>query len=183
MFNKENCSLEMHSSINAFSNELKNIRTGRVSPDILKTIVVDSYGSKTPLTQLSNVNNLDNMTLNVNVWDTSLIKSIEKTILDSNLGVNPQTDGSNILLKFPELSAERRKELVKIISEISEKFKISIRGIRRKYIDEIKNFEKGKLLSIDESKQYQDEVQKITDKSIKDIEILTNSKESEILKV
>ena len=73
MFNKENCSSEMQSSINAFSNELKNIRTGRVSPDILKTIVVDSYGSKTPLTQLSNINNLDNMTLNVNIWDLSLI--------------------------------------------------------------------------------------------------------------
>ena len=133
MFDKENCSLEMQSSTNAFANELKNIRTGRVSPDILKTIVVDSYGSKTPLTQLSNINNLDNMTLNVNIWDTSLIKTIEKTILDSNLGVTPQTDGSNILLKFPELTAERRKELVKIISEISEKFKISIRGIRRKF--------------------------------------------------
>ena len=96
MFNKENCSEEMNSSISAFSNELKNIRTGRVSPDILKTIIVDSYGSKTPLTQLSNINNLDNMTLSVNIWDTSLIKIIEKSILDSNLGVNPQTDGSNI---------------------------------------------------------------------------------------
>ena len=122
MFNKDKCSFEMQSSINAFSSELKNIRTGRVSPDILKTIVVDSYGSKTPLTQLSNVNNLDNMTLNVNIWDSSLVKIIEKTILDSNLGVNPQTDGTNILLKFPELTAERRKELVKIISEISEKY-------------------------------------------------------------
>ena len=139
MFNKEKCTFEMQSSINAYSSELKNIRTGRVSPDILKTIVVDSYGSKTPLTQLSNVNNLDNMTLNVNIWDASLVKIIEKTILDSNLGVNPQTDGNNILLKFPELTAERRKELVKIISDISEKFKISIRGIRRKYIDEIKD--------------------------------------------
>ena len=116
MFNKEKCTFEMQSSINAFSSELKNIRTGRVSPDILKTIVVDSYGSKTPLTQLSNVNNLDNMTLNVNIWDASLVKIIEKTILDSNLGVNPQTDGNNILLKFPELTAERRKELVKIIT-------------------------------------------------------------------
>ena len=144
MFNKENCFSEMQSSINAFSVELKNIRTGRVSPDILKTIVVDSYGSKTPLTQLSNINNLDNMTLNVNVWDSSLVKAIEKSILDSNLGVTPQTDGSNLLLKFPELSAERRKELVKIISEISEKFKISIRGIRRKFLDEIKNLEKKK---------------------------------------
>ena len=99
------------------------------------------------------------------------------------MGVTPQTDGNNILLKFPELTAERRKELVKIISEISEKFKISIRNIRRKYIDEIKNFEKEKSFSIDESKKFQDDVQKITDSSIKEIENLTNSKESEILKV
>ena len=183
MFDKDKCISEMNSSIVAFSNELKNIRTGRVSPDILKTIMVESYGSKTPLTQLSNINNLDNMTLNINIWDASLTKVIEKSILDSNLGVTPQSEGNNILLKFPELTAERRKELVKIISEIAEKFKISIRGIRRKYIDEIKNLEKGKSLSIDESKQFQDEVQKITDNSIKDIETLTNSKESEILKV
>ncbi len=183
MFEKEKCSSEMLSSINAFSSDLKNIRTGRVSPDILKTIFVDSYGSKTPLTQLSNINNLDNMTLNVNIWDSSLVKVIEKTILDSNLGVNPQTDGSNILLKFPELTAERRQELVKIISEISEKFKISIRGIRRKYIDQIKNLEKDKSISIDESKKFQDDVQKITDKSINEIDNLTSLKETEILKV
>ena len=183
MFNKENCSKEMQSSIDAFSSELKNIRTGRVSPDILKTIVVDSYGSKTPLTQLSNINNLDNMTLNVNIWDSSLIKVIEKNILDSNLGVNPQTDGTNIILKFPELTAERRKELVKIISEISEKFKISIRGIRRKFLDEIKNLEKDKSISIDESKKFHEDVQKITDSSVNEIETLTNSKQSEILKV
>ena len=183
MFNKDKCSFEMQLSINAFSSELKNIRTGRVSPDILKTIVVDSYGSKTPLTQLSNVNNIDNMTLNVNIWDSSLVKIIEKTILDSNLGVNPQTDGSNILLKFPELTAERRKELVKIISEISEKFKISVRGIRRKFLDQIKNFEKEKTISIDESKRFQDEIQKITDSSIKEIDNLSVSKETEILKV
>ena len=173
----------MQSSVNAFSSELKNIRTGRVSPDILKTIVVDSYGSKTPLTQLSNINNLDNMTLNVNIWDSSLVKIIEKTLLESNLGVNPQTDGSNILLKFPELTAERRKELAKIISEVSEKFKISIRGIRRKFLDEIKNLEKNKSLSIDESKKFQDEIQELTDKSISEIESLTSSKQSEILKV
>ena len=183
MFNKDNCISEMNSTINVFSKELKNIRTGRVSPDILKSIVVDSYGSKVPLTQLSNINNLDNMTLNVNIWDASLVKNIEKSILDSNLGVTPQTDGSNILLKFPELTAERRKELVKIISEISEKFKISIRGIRRKYLDEVKLLEKDKSLSIDDSKKYQDDIQRYTDDSIKEIENLTNTKESEILKV
>ena len=183
MFNKDKCTLEMQSSINAFSIELKNIRTGRVSPDILKTIVVDSYGSKTPLTQLSNVNNLDNMTLNVNIWDSSLVKVIEKSILDSNLGVTPQTDGTNVILKFPELTAERRKELVKIISEISEKFKISIRGIRRKFLDEIKNLEKEKSISIDESKKFQDEIQKLTDSSTNEIEKLSTIKETEILKV
>ena len=183
MFNKDNCLSEMQSSINVFSSELKNIRTGRVSPDILKSIIIDSYGSKTPLTQLSNINNLDNMTLNVNIWDASLVKSIEKTILDSNLGVTPQTDGSSILLKFPELTAERRKELVKIISEISEKFKISIRGIRRKFLDEVKDLEKDKNISIDESKRFQEDIQKLTDNSIKEIENLTISKESEILKV
>ena len=183
MFDKENCSKEMKSSIDAFSNELKNIRTGRVSPDILKTVLIDCYGSKTPLTQISNINNLDNMTLSVNVWDISLIKTIEKSIIDSNLGVTPQTDGANLLLKFPELTAERRKELVKIVSEISEKFKISIRNIRRKYLDEIKLIEKNKSISIDESKQYQDEVQTITNSSIQDIINISNTKESEILKV
>ena len=181
MFNKDNCVLEMKQSVDAFTNELKNIRTGRVSPEILKSIVVDSYGSKTPLTQLSNINNLDNMTLNVSVWDSSLVKIIEKTILESNLGVTPQGDGTNILLKFPELTAERRKELVKIISEVSEKFKISIRTVRRKYLDQIKNNEKE--ISIDESKKFHDEIQKITDNSIKNIENITISKESEILKV
>lgn len=183
MFDKNKCISEMNSSVNAFTSELKNIRTGRVSPDILKTILIESYGSKTPLTQLSNINNLDNMTLNVNIWDGSLLKNVEKSILDSNLGVTPQSDGNNILLKFPELTAERRKELVKFVAEISEKFKVSIRSIRRKYLDEIKKLEKEKSFSIDESKKYQEDIQKITDNSIKDIENLTTSKESEILKV
>ena len=183
MFDRDNCYKDMKITVDAFSNELKNIRTGRVSPDILKNILVDSYGSKTPLTQLSNINNLDNMTLNVNIWDNSLTKNVEKTILDSNLGVTPQSDGSNIILKFPELTAERRKELVKIISEISENFKISIRGIRRKHIDEVKNFEKEKLISVDESKKFQEDIQKITDNAIKDIDNISSAKESDILKV
>ena len=183
MFNSESCNLEMKQSVEAYSNELKNIRTGRVSPDILKSIVVDNYGSRTPVTQLSNINNLDNMTLNVNVWDSSLVKIIEKTILESNLGVTPQVDGNNVLLKFPELTAERRKELVKMISEVAEKYKISIRNTRRKHLDQIKNFEKEKTISLDESKKFQDDIQKITDNSIKNIEDITVLKESEILKV
>ena len=177
------CEEEMQDTIDAYSNELKNIRTGRVSPEILKTVIIDNYGSKLPLTQLSNVNNLDNMTLSVSIWDSSIIKIVEKHILESNLGVTPQTDGNNIILKFPEITSERRKEFVKIISENSEKFKVSIRNIRRKFIDEIKDLEKNKSLSIDESKKNQSEIQKITDSSILSIEDLTKNKESEILKV
>ena len=183
MFDINNCKLEMNSTIDSFNEELKNIRTGRVSPEIMKSVIVDSYGSKTPLTQLSNINNIDNMTLSLSVWDASLIKSIEKSIQESNLGVTPQTDGNNILLKFPEITSERRKELVKYISEISEKFKISIRNIRRKFIDEIKNLEKNKEISLDENKRLQDDIQKITDASIKEIEKILLSKQNEILKV
>src|SRR6056300_1657911 len=160
MFDIKECDSEMKATITAFSNDLKNIRIGRVSPEILKSIIVDSYGSKMPLTQLSNINNLDNMTLSINIWDASLTKIIEKNILESNLGATPQTDGNTILLKFPELTAERRK-----------------------YIDTVKDLEKDKSISIDESKKNQDEVQKSTDNSISEIDKLAKQKENEILKV
>ena len=183
MFNIDDCNQEMDLSIEAFKNDLKNIRTGRVSPDILKTVIIDSYGSKMPLTQLSNINNVDNMTLSISIWDSSLVKSIEKNLLESNLGATPQTDGSNILLKFPELTSERRKELVKLILETSEKFKISIRNVRRKFIDLVKDLEKNKSISIDDSKKFQDDIQKSTDSAISKIEENSKLKENEILKV
>ena len=183
MFNIDDCNQEMDLSIEAFKSDLKNIRTGRVSPDILKTVIIDSYGSKMPLTQLSNINNVDNMTLSISIWDSSLVKSIEKNLLESNLGATPQTDGSNILLKFPELTSERRKELVKLILETSEKFKISIRNVRRKFIDLVKDLEKNKSISIDDSKKFQDDIQKSTDLSISKIDDNSKLKENEILKV
>jgi len=183
MFNIDDCNQEMELSIDAFKNDLKNIRTGRVSPDILKTIIIDSYGSKMPLTQLSNINNIDNMTLSISIWDSSLVKNVEKNLLESNLGATPQTDGNNILLKFPELTSDRRKELVKLILETSEKFKISIRNIRRKYIDMVKDLEKNKTISIDDSKKFQDDIQKSTNSAISKIEENSKLKENEILKV
>ena len=183
MFDIKECENEMKASIEAFSNDLKNIRTGRVSPDILKNIIIDSYGSKMPITQLSNINNLDNMTLSINIWDGTLTKNIEKNLLESNLGATPQTDGNTILLKFPELTAERRKDLVKVINETSEKFKISIRNIRRKYIDLVKDLEKAKSISLDDSKKDQENIQKTTDNYISEIDNLSKQKENEILKV
>ncbi len=136
-----------------------------------------------PLTQLSNINNIDNITLSINIWDASLTKIIEKNLLESNLGANPQTEGNTILLKFPELTSERRKELVKMVNELSERFKVSIRNIRRKYIDFVKDLEKDKKISIDENKKFQDEIQKSTDRSSSEIEDLSKQKENEILKV
>ena len=183
MFDINECDSEMKATITAFLNDLKNIRTGRVSPEILKSIIIDSYGSKMPLTQLSNINNLDNITLSINIWDASLTKIIEKNLLESNLGANPQTEGNTILLKFPELTSERRKELVKMVNELSERFKVSIRNIRRKYIDFVKDLEKDKKISIDENKKFQDEIQRSTDRSSSEIEDLSKQKENEILKV
>lgn len=181
MYDQKNCKLDMEETINAHLNELKNIRTGRVSPDILKNIIVVTYGSSMPLTQLSNINNIDNMTLSVNVWDASLVKNIEKLILESNLGVTPQIDGNNLILKFPEITSDRRKELAKIINDISEKYKVSIRNIRRKYIDIVKLSEKEKEISLDDSKKYIDEIQKLTDEFTQIINLNFSKKESEIL--
>ena len=183
MFDLNDCKIQMLETVQAHESELKNIRTGRVSPDILKTIIVDSYGSKMPLTQLANINNLDNMTLSVSIWDSSLVKGVEKSILESNLGVTPQTDGNNLLLKFPELTSERRKDLVKIINEISEKFKISIRNIRRKFMDIVKNEEKDKSISLDESKKFSEDIQKLTDDFISQIDKNSSNKESEIIHI
>jgi len=183
MFDLNDCKKQMYETVQAHESELKNIRTGRVSPDILKTIIVDSYGSKMPLTQLANINNLDNMTLSVSIWDSSLVKIVEKSILESNLGVNPQTDGNNLLLKFPELTSERRKDLVKIINEISEKFKISIRNIRRKFMDIVKSQEKEKSISLDESKKFNEDIQKLTDDFISQIDKNSSNKESEIIHI
>ena len=183
MFEIKDCEKQMQETVLAHENELRNIRTGRVSPDILKTITIDSYGSKMPLTQLANINNLDNMTLSVTIWDNSLVKIIEKSILESNLGVTPNADGNNLLLKFPEITSERRKELVKIINEISEKFKISIRNLRRKFIDIVKNLEKDKSISLDETKKLLDDIQKLTDRFTSKIDNTSSTKESEILSI
>ena len=183
MFEINDCKDEMNSTISAYIQDVKNIRTGRVSPDVLKNLNIDSYGAKMTLPQLSNINNLDNMTLSINLWDSSLVNIVEKALLESNLGATPQTEGSNILLKFPELTSERRKELAKFSQELSEKYKISIRNTRRKFIDQIKNLEKEKTISIDESKKFQDDVQKCTDTSVQKIEKITKDKEQEILKV
>tara|TARA_B100002051_G_C16422630_1_gene480168 strand:- start:98 stop:646 length:549 start_codon:yes stop_codon:yes gene_type:complete len=174
---------KMENAISHYEKELASIRTSRASTSMLDNIMVDAYNSKTPISQLANINVPDSSTLTIQVWDNSLIKNIETSIIESNLGINPQTDGNIIRLPIPKLSEERRLELTKIASQYSENAKISIRNIRRDSIDEFKIAEKEKEISQDDLKKHTSEIQKITDDFTKKIEDIANAKKNEILTV
>ena len=144
---------KMNSAVSHFEKELNSLRTSRANPSMLDNIFVDAYGSKTPLNQLGNISVQDASTITIQIWDTSLIKSIENAITESNLGINPQTDGQIIRLPIPKLSEERRKEIIKIASEFAENSKVAIRNIRRDFIEISKNEKKDSNLSEDELKR------------------------------
>ena len=174
---------KMESSLKHLEKEFQTIRTSRANPGMLENIFVDAYGSKTPLSQLGNISTPDSSMLTIQVWDTSHLKNIENSILESNLGINPQTDGSLIRLPIPKLSEERRSELTKIASQYSENSKISIRNIRRDFIEIKKNEKKIGELSEDELKKMINEAQNFTDKFTSDIEKLLEQKKTDIMKV
>ena len=174
---------KMSSAVMHYEKELNTLRTSRANPSMLDNIFADAYGAKTPLNQLGNVTVPDSSTITIQVWDNSLVKSIENAILDSNLGINPQIDGSLIRLPIPKLSEERRNELSKIASEFSENSKVAIRNIRREFIDAQKKQKKESNISEDELKKNIDNIQKITDENIERIEKILEIKRSDILKV
>ena len=175
--------LKMKNSIDHFEKELSSLRTSRASISMLDNLMIDVYGSTTPISQLGNINVSDASTLTIQVWDNSIVKKIENTILDSNLGINPQVDGTLIRLPVPKLSEERRLELSKIASQYSENAKIAVRNNRREYLDIIKQQEKDKEISQDELKKISTDVQKITDKYIDFIEKIVTKKKIEITTV
>tara|TARA_B100000965_G_scaffold387141_1_gene390164 strand:- start:141 stop:689 length:549 start_codon:yes stop_codon:yes gene_type:complete len=179
----DSLSTKMKNAMIHYEKELASIRTSRASTSMLDNILVDAYNAKTPISQLANINVPDSSTLTIQVWDNSLIKNIENAIIESNLGINPQTDGNIIRLPIPKLSEERRLELTKIASQYSETAKISIRNIRRDSIDEFKIAEKEKQISQDDLKKHSSEIQKITDDYVKKIEDIALTKKNEILKV
>ena len=174
---------KMQSAVSHFEKELNSLRTSRANPSMLDNISVDAYGSKTPLAQLGNISVQDASTITIQVWDTSLVKLIENAITESNLGINPQTDGQLIRLPIPKLSEERRIEIIKIASEFAENSKITIRNIRRDYIEISKNEKKDSNLSEDELKRKLNEIQKITDNNIEKIDKILELKKTDILKV
>ena len=174
---------KMDNTLLFFEKELSSVRTSRASVTMLDNIQVDSYGAKTPINQLGNISIPDANLITIQVWDVNLINSIEKAILESNLGINPQTDGQLIRLPIPKLSEERRNELAKVVSQYAENSKIAIRNIRREIMDSIKKDEKDKNISQDEMKKKSSDVQKITDEYVSKIDLITSKKQTEILKV
>ncbi len=181
--NLQDLDIKMASTIEHFEKELQTIRTSRANPTMLENIFIDAYGSKTPVNQLGNISTPDSSMLTIQVWDVSLIKNIENSILESNLGINPQIDGALIRLPIPKLSEERRNELTKIASQYAENFKISIRNIRRDFIEVKKREKKDSNLSEDELKKFLSDAQIYTDKYIANIDKILEQKKSDIMKV
>ena len=173
----------MEKSIGAFKEKLSEIRAGRANPAILNKVKIDYYGTPTPINQVAGVSVPEARLIVIQPWDVSVLKDIEKAILASDIGLNPNNDGKVIRLAFPELTEERRKELAKEIRKIAEESKFAIRAIRRDGIDEAKAKQKNSEITEDELKSAETEIQKITDKYIDEIDKILADKEKEIMSV
>ena len=174
---------KMISAVKHLDREFSAIRTSRANPSMLDNIFADAYGSKTPLNQLGNISITDSSTITIQVWDTSIIKNIENSLLESDLSVNPQIDGQIIRIPIPKLSEERREELTKVAAKYAENSKVVIRNLRRDFIDSQKELKKNSEISEDDLKKILNEVQKLTDSSIDKIDELLKVKKEDILKV
>lgn len=174
---------QMGKSIDALKRDFSTLRTGKVSTNIVDAIRVDYYGTPTALNQVGSVVVTDATTISITPWEKNLLGDIEKAIQEANIGVNPNNDGDFIKLFFPAMTSEQRQEIVKQAKGMSEKAKIAVRNIRKDANDKVKKLEKNKDISEDESKKAQDEVQKITDASVAEVDSALLAKEVEILKV
>ena len=174
---------KMSNAVKHLEKEFNTIRTSRASPSMLDNIFADAYGNKTPLNQLGNISTPDPSTVTMQVWDTSLLKNIENSILDSGLGINPQIDGQIIRLPIPKLSEERREELTKLAAKYAENSKVVIRNLRRDFLDSQKDLKKNNELSEDDLKKITTEVQKLTDLCIAKIDEQLKIKKEDLLKV
>jgi len=173
----------MKKIIEGYQKTLASTRAGRATPTLLEKVVVDYYGVPTPINQVANIGVQPPRTLVIQPWDKKMISAIEKAIQKAELGAMPVNDGNLVRLTIPALTGERRQEIVKGIRKQSEAEKVSVRNVRRDYIEEIKKAEKDKEISEDESRRIQDKIQKLTDKYIKLIDELTAAKEKEVLEV
>jgi len=174
---------KMDKSINFFSNDINTIRAGRANPAVLDKITVEYYGVATPIQQIGNISVPEAHTIIIQPWDASVLGEIEKAINKSDLGINPQNDGKIIRLTFPPLTEERRKEIAKTIHKKAEEAKVSIRAIRRDAIEFFKKEQKNSSITEDDLKSLENDIQKLTDAKIKEIDSIMAKKEKEILEV
>ncbi|MBP1759155.1 MAG: ribosome recycling factor [Firmicutes bacterium] len=173
----------MHKGVDALRREYASIRAGRANPSVLEKVMVEYYGTPTPINQLANVSAPEARMLLIQPWDRTVLPAIEKAIMKSDLGLNPSSDGNVIRLMIPQLTSERRVELVKAVKKKAEDARVAVRNVRRDVNDQLKKLEKDHEASEDEVKRAQEEVQKMTDKIIKDVERVMEAKESEIMEV
>ena len=174
---------KMQKTISAYSENLSTIRAGKTSPDVLKKISVDYYGSPTPISSIAEIKVTDARTITITAWDKSIIRGIEKAILTSDLGINPQNDGSCIRLSFPPTTEERRRELSKQIAKLGEDSKVAIRNIRRDANDKVKALKKTSEMTEDDAKASDKLIQDLTDKYIKEIDNITAKKTKEVMEI
>jgi len=173
----------MDKAIAALKEEFASLRTGRASANLLDQISVDAYGSQMPINQVGAISVPEPRMISVSVWDKALVIAVEKAIRSSNLGLNPVTDGQNLRIPIPPLTEERRKELAKIAGKYAEQQRIAVRNIRRDANDDLRNAEKAHVISQDEEKRMEAEVQKLTDEAIKRVDEALKTKEQEIMHV
>ena len=172
----------MNGAISSLRTEFSSLRTGRASASMLEPVMVDAYGSMTPINQVGTVNVPEPRMVTINVWDKSLVQKVEKAIMESGLGINPQTNGTIIMLPIPELNEERRRELTKVAGQYAESARISIRNVRRDGMEQLKKA-KAAGMSEDEHKIWSDEVQELTDNQIKAVDAALEHKQAEIMQV
>ena len=173
----------MDKTIDVFKQNLSEVRAGRANPAILNKVTVEYYGTPTPINQVAGISVPEARLIVIQPWDASILKEIEKAILASDIGINPNNDGKVIRLSFPELTEERRKELVKDIKKMAEESKVGIRSVRRDGIDKAKSMQKNSEITEDELKVAEESIQKITDKKIEESDKIIDDKEKEIMKV
>ncbi len=174
-------SKKMDKAIEAFERDLKHVRTGRASAALLDGVTVDYYGSQMPLNQVASIAVSDSSTITVQPWDANILADLEKAILASDLGLTPSNDGKLIRISVPPLTEERRKELVKLVKKMAEDCRVAIRNCRRDAMDKLKKQKKDKEISEDDMHRLQDEVQKVTDRHIEQVEEVLKKKEKEIM--
>lgn len=174
---------KMKKTTEVLSEQFAAVRAGKANPAVLDRITVDYYGSPTPIQQIASISTADARSLLIQPWDGSVLKGIEKAILASDLGINPQNDGRAIRLVFPQLTEERRKELCKDVKKLAEDSRIAVRSIRRDGIDKVKKMEKASEITEDDLKIAEKKLQDLTDKYIKDIDKLADEKEKEIMAI